>query len=141
MSAIVQIGLHYSCEYLRLLPEYVDSDIDEMPLTFTEFGNEKWTRYIGVDMNRECIVYHKNNELYNTDKRVSFVHELVHETDGMVCKHQGFQVMQGEPDDLQNYKYVRRSISLNTLLEQLDVIPELLVLDVEGVECPHFKRV
>lgn len=135
MSAILQIGLHYNCEYLRLLPGYEDAKIDPMPLVFREFVLEHWTHYIGVDMNFECIDYHLDNPMYSDDLRVNFFRFLVHKTDGIEYKHQGFQVKQGEPDDIENYKYSAKSVSLNRVMDHIQpVCPVLLVLDVEGVE-------
>lgn len=134
MSAILQIGLHFQCEYLRLLG-YEDESIDNMPVSFIEFQNEEWTEYFGIDMNAEYIAFHKNNTLYNADRRVHFIEALLHKNDGTIHKHTGFQVLHGVyPDDIENYKYEATAISLNTLLSEIGADIKLLAIDVEGVE-------
>lgn len=124
-QAVVQIGLHRSCEYLYLVdPKYRKWPVDiELPA----FESANKYHYYGVEMNDTWIRYHRMAKDYKDDERVSFIHALVHGEDNKAYKHDSYTVMETGDHEM-------KGISLDTLFSQIPAPVSVLAIDIEGAE-------
>lgn len=134
-KTIVQIGLHFTPEYLNLVdPTMFDIDhIGELPpLLFQEFKTETEWCYYGVDMSKGCIACLQ--EKFKAHKeQVKFIEALVLKEDGQTITHNGYNVYLDLKEN-ELWKQTSQSISLNTLFNDINEPVFLFVMDVEGSE-------
>lgn len=125
-KAVVQIGLHKSCEYVYLVDEKYWHNW-KIPLRLSEFEVHQNWHYFGVDMNPESIERCQNFDFLKGDSRINFIEALVHKEDNKVLAHDNFII--SDEGSIQT-----SSISLQTLFSKIPMDIGLLAIDVEGAE-------
>ena len=128
-KAIVQLGLHKTCEYVYLVDEEFKSINAPVKLSGFKYDN---LHYYGIDMRLDSIKLLKLSKMVGNHPRIHFLRKLIHSDDGTKITHDGGCV---DPHG----RFTTLSTSLQTLLSSIGMPIHLLVVDIEGCEVPMFE--